>query len=92
MKRLEGKTALVSGAASGIGRASALLFAQEGANVVVLDRAPAVEDTAAAIRRAGGKALALRQGFLRRSERSPQRSTQPCASSARWTCATRTRA
>ena len=63
MKRLEGKTALVSGAASGIGRASALLFAQHGANVVVLDRAPAVEDTAAAIRRAGGKAHRLRQGF-----------------------------
>jgi NAD(P)-dependent dehydrogenase (short-subunit alcohol dehydrogenase family) len=59
VKRLEGKTALVSGAASGIGRASALLFAQHGANVLVLDRAPAVEQTAATIRQAGGRALAL---------------------------------
>ena len=59
MKRLEGKNALVSGAASGIGRASAILFAAEGANVVVLDRAPAVEETAQAIRSAGGKAIAL---------------------------------
>lgn len=59
MKRLEGKTALVSGAASGIGRASAILFAAEGANVVVLDRAPAVEETAEAIRSTGGRSLAF---------------------------------
>jgi NAD(P)-dependent dehydrogenase (short-subunit alcohol dehydrogenase family) len=59
MTRLEGKTALISGAASGIGRASAMLFAAQGANVVVLDRAAAVEETAAAIRSAGGRAVAL---------------------------------
>ena len=59
MKRLEGKTALVTGAASGIGRASAVLFAAEGANVVALDRAPAVEETAATIVKAGGRALAF---------------------------------
>lgn len=59
MKRLEGKTALISGAASGIGRASAILFAAEGANVLVLDRAPAVGETAATIRSAGGHAIAL---------------------------------
>lgn len=55
MKRLEGKTALVTGAASGIGRASALLFAAEGANVVVLDRSPEVEQTAEQIRTSGGR-------------------------------------
>jgi NAD(P)-dependent dehydrogenase (short-subunit alcohol dehydrogenase family) len=59
MKRLEGKTALVTGAASGIGRASAILFAAEGANVVALDRAAGVEDTAANIVKSGGRALAL---------------------------------
>src|SRR5688572_32610872 len=59
MKRLEGKTAVITGAASGIGRATSLLFAQEGANVVVLHRAPAVEETAAMIRQNGGKALAF---------------------------------
>jgi NAD(P)-dependent dehydrogenase (short-subunit alcohol dehydrogenase family) len=59
MKRLEGKTALVTGAASGIGRASAMLFAAEGANVVVLDRADAVEETAAQIRKEGGRVTAF---------------------------------
>jgi NAD(P)-dependent dehydrogenase (short-subunit alcohol dehydrogenase family) len=59
MKRLEGKTALVTGAASGIGRASALLFAAEGANVVVLDRSPEVEQTAEQIRTSGGRVTAF---------------------------------
>jgi NAD(P)-dependent dehydrogenase (short-subunit alcohol dehydrogenase family) len=59
MNRLADKTALISGAASGIGRASAILFAAEGANVVLLDRAPEVEETAATIRGTGGHAFAL---------------------------------
>ena len=59
MNTLQGKIALVTGAASGIGRASALLFAAEGAAVVALDRAPEVEATASAIRSAGGRAVAL---------------------------------
>jgi NAD(P)-dependent dehydrogenase (short-subunit alcohol dehydrogenase family) len=59
MNTLQGKIALVTGAASGIGRASALLFASEGAAVVALDRAAEVEATAAAIRSAGGRATAL---------------------------------
>lgn len=59
MKRLAGKTALVTGAGSGIGRASAILFASEGANVVVLDKSPAVEETAAQIRSAGGRVNAF---------------------------------
>jgi len=59
MNILKNKTAIVTGAASGIGRASAMLFAAEGAQVVVLDRAPEVEATAAAIRAAGGRAIGL---------------------------------
>jgi NAD(P)-dependent dehydrogenase (short-subunit alcohol dehydrogenase family) len=59
METLQGKVALVTGAASGIGCASALLFAAEGAAIVALDRAPEAEATAAAIRSAGGRAVAL---------------------------------
>jgi NAD(P)-dependent dehydrogenase (short-subunit alcohol dehydrogenase family) len=59
MNTLKDKTAIVTGAASGIGRASARLFAAHGAAVVVLDRAAEVEATAEAIRSAGGRAIAL---------------------------------
>jgi NAD(P)-dependent dehydrogenase (short-subunit alcohol dehydrogenase family) len=59
MNTLQGKTALVTGAASGIGRASAILFAAEGAAVVALDLADEVEAVASGIRSAGGRALAL---------------------------------
>src|SRR5271168_4983566 len=58
MNTLQGKIALVTGAASGIGRASALLFAAEGAAVVTLDCAAEVEATVTAIRSAGGRAMA----------------------------------
>ncbi len=57
--RLEGKTALITGAARGIGRATALLFAQEGADVLT-DVDPAeLEETTAAVRQLGRQAAAL---------------------------------
>ena len=57
MFRLDGKTALVTGAGSGIGEAIALCFASQGASVWVVDRdAPKAAATVAAIRAAGGQA------------------------------------
>ena len=60
MGRLTGKSAIVTGAASGIGRAAAHLFAAEGANVVAADWADCVDDVAAEIADAGGRAVAVR--------------------------------
>lgn len=58
-RRLDGKVALVTGAGSGIGRASALLFAREGARLVLVDRDQAgVEESARLVAEAGGEALA----------------------------------
>jgi NAD(P)-dependent dehydrogenase (short-subunit alcohol dehydrogenase family) len=58
--RLEGKNALITGAASGIGRASAIRFAQEGANVCVADRhLAAAEETATQVRQLGRKGCAV---------------------------------
>jgi 2-keto-3-deoxy-L-fuconate dehydrogenase len=55
--RLTGRTAIVTGSASGIGRASALLFAKEGAFVALIDRdETGLEQTLAAIEGANGQA------------------------------------
>jgi NAD(P)-dependent dehydrogenase (short-subunit alcohol dehydrogenase family) len=58
--RLHGKRTIVTGAGSGIGRASAKLFAAEGARVLAVDRVQAAVDaTAAEIAKAGGTAIAV---------------------------------
>jgi 2-keto-3-deoxy-L-fuconate dehydrogenase len=57
--RLQGRTAIVTGAGSGIGRASALLFAKEGAYLALVDRDRAgLQETLTAIEDAKGEASA----------------------------------
>lgn len=68
-KQFEGKVALVTGAASGIGRASALAFAREGANTVVADvLVEGGEETVRIIKEAGGEALFVRTDVSKAAE------------------------
>ena len=58
--RFPGKVAFITGAASGIGRATALAFAAEGARVAILDRtADVLKETGEAVKDAGGEVLAI---------------------------------
>lgn len=60
MGRLAGKTAIVTGAASGVGEATAIRFAQEGADVVVGDvNSEGLERVVGAIKAAGGRAIGV---------------------------------
>lgn len=59
MGRLEGKSVVITGAGSGIGRAAALLFTQEGAKLIAVDKTDAVKDTVERIKKAGGTAEAV---------------------------------
>src|SRR6266540_2228234 len=60
MGSLDGKVAIITGAATGIGRASATLFAQAGARLFLTDvRGDELAQTVRAVRHAGGEALSL---------------------------------
>jgi len=56
--RLSGRTALVTGAARGIGREIAMVLAEDGANVAVADRLAEVEDTARSVAALGRRSVA----------------------------------
>lgn len=66
--RLKNKVALITGAGSGIGKSTALLFAQEGAKVIVNDITEQGAETVAAIRRQGGEAIFVRADVTQASE------------------------
>ena len=60
MKRLEGKTAIITGGNSGVGEAAAIMFAREGANVIITARRAAqLEAVAEKIKAQGGSVLAI---------------------------------
>lgn len=66
---LDGKVALITGAASGQGRAAAELFAEHGARVVVADVNEAgARETVEMVERAGGEALAVQADVSRRAD------------------------
>jgi glucose 1-dehydrogenase/3-oxoacyl-[acyl-carrier protein] reductase len=71
--RLSGKTALVTGASRGIGRAIALAFASEGANVAVnyISRLAQAQEVAQAIERAGHRTLLVQADVARRGAVEP---------------------
>lgn len=69
MKRLAGKVAIVTGSSSGIGKAIALKFSEEGARVVVAARREALcEKTVAKIRERGGEAKAIQTNVAEESQ------------------------
>ena len=71
MKRLEGKNAIISGAASGVGRAASLLFARKGAAVACVDiDARTGAESADMVRDEGGSAVFVETDLTVLSEES----------------------
>ena len=59
MGRLEGKSVIITGAGSGIGRAASLLFTKEGAKLIAVDRTEGVKETAKLVSDSGGTVEAV---------------------------------
>jgi len=59
MGRLEGKSVIITGAGSGIGRAASLMFTKEGAKLIAVDKTDGVKETVQQVLNAGGTAEAM---------------------------------
>src|SRR5690349_3980861 len=68
--KLKGKIALITGAARGIGRGIAEVFADEGADVIIadVDTGPAAEQTASYVRSKGRRALVVKCDVAKRAD------------------------
>ena len=82
MGRLEGKSVIITGAGSGIGRAASLLFAKEGAKLVIVDRSDSVMETAKLVSEAGGTVEAVMADAGSESRREGASSTRPSPNTA----------
>ena len=91
MKLFKDKVALITGGGSGIGLATAVQFAREGAKVVVSNRTEKTgEEAARSIRAEGGKALFVR-GMCRSPETVKSWSKRPSKPTGNWTRPSTTR-
>ena len=66
--QLKGKVALVTAASKGLGQASAVALAREGAKLAISARSEAIEDTAAQIRAVGGEVLTLKADVTKQDD------------------------
>ena len=66
--QLKGKVALVTAASKGLGQASAVALAREGAKLAISARSEAIEETAAQIREVGGEVLALKADVTKQAD------------------------
>jgi NAD(P)-dependent dehydrogenase (short-subunit alcohol dehydrogenase family) len=80
-----GKVALVTGGSSGIGRATALCFAREGAKVVVAARrSDEGEETAHLIQESGGEVIFVRADVSREAEVQERPGAGSLCGTSRW--------
>ena len=88
MGRLQGKVVFITGAGSGIARAAALLFTQEGAKVAIAELKPELgRASEQAVRAAGGKrSFSKRMSHKKTASKTP--SSTPLLVTANWTCCT----